>query len=138
VDISSKAIAWAREHYGPYYAEKTLGDLKAQATRYDMVIMNQLIEHLPDVHPFLDEALGLLTEGGELIVTTPNKSAYPGAIWETDLPPCISGGSLKSHCGILRRAITARSRSSISTLHRCSRSGEGAVSGAAQRATGPR
>jgi hypothetical protein len=43
--------------------------------------------HVPDVHPFLAEALDLLAEGGELIVTTPNKDAYPGATWETDLPP---------------------------------------------------
>jgi len=35
-----KAIAWAREHYGPYYAERTLADLKAEDTRYDIVIMN--------------------------------------------------------------------------------------------------
>jgi len=87
VDISPKAIAWAREHYGPYYAERTLADLKAEDTRYDIVIMNQLIEHLPDVNGFLAEALLLLSMEGELILTTPNKSAYPDAIWETDLPP---------------------------------------------------
>jgi SAM-dependent methyltransferase len=87
VDISSKAIAWARSNYGPYYAKKTLAELKTEGSRYDMVVMNQLIEHLSDVHPFLDEALELLAEDGELIVTTPNKSAYPEAIWETELPP---------------------------------------------------
>jgi SAM-dependent methyltransferase len=87
IDISSKAIAWARSNYGPYYAKKTLAELKAEGSRYDMVVMNQLIEHLPDVHPFLDEALELLAEGGELMVTTPNKSAYPEALWETELPP---------------------------------------------------
>ena len=87
IDISSKAVAWARSHYGPFYAKKTLADLKSEGFRYDSVLMNQLIEHLPDVHSFLDEALALLAEGGELIVTTPNKSAYPGAIWETELPP---------------------------------------------------
>jgi SAM-dependent methyltransferase len=86
-DISSTAVAWAGSHYGPYYAKKTFADLKAEGSRYDVVIMNQLIEHLPDVHLFLEEALALLADGGELMVTTPNKSAYPGALWETDLPP---------------------------------------------------
>ena len=87
IDISATAVAWATEHYGPYYAKKTLADLKAEGVRYDLVIMNQLIEHLPDVHPFLAEALDILADGGELLVTTPNKSAFPGEQWETELPP---------------------------------------------------
>ncbi|GFE58594.1 bifunctional 2-polyprenyl-6-hydroxyphenol methylase/3-demethylubiquinol 3-O-methyltransferase UbiG [Geobacter sp. AOG1] len=87
VDISPQAVAWALENYGPYYANKTLEELKAQSQRYDAIIMNQLIEHLPDVHAFISEVLSLLTPNGELIVTTPNKSAYPDGTWETELPP---------------------------------------------------
>ncbi len=87
VDISSEAVSWAREQYGPYYACTTLGELRARGERYDAIIMNQLIEHLPDVHGFLAEAVSLLAPGGELLVTTPNKSAYPDAAWETDHPP---------------------------------------------------
>ncbi len=87
VDISEKAVHWAREHYGPRYSCKTLHDLKAQSLKYDAVIMNQLIEHVPDVHAFIADALELLSPGGELLLTTPNKSAYPDAEWETELPP---------------------------------------------------
>ena len=87
VDISPQAVAWALEHYGPYYAGKTLQELQARGDRYDAIIMNQLIEHLPDVHGFIAAAVALLSPGGELLITTPNKSAYPDAKWETDLPP---------------------------------------------------
>jgi 2-polyprenyl-3-methyl-5-hydroxy-6-metoxy-1,4-benzoquinol methylase len=87
LDISPKAIEWASEQYGPHYASGTLGDLLVGGSRYDLVIMNQLIEHLSDVQGFLAEALALLSRDGELILTTPNKSAYPDAEWETDLPP---------------------------------------------------
>ncbi|OGW33760.1 MAG: hypothetical protein A2X58_05815 [Nitrospirae bacterium GWC2_56_14] len=87
VDISSQAIAWARDHYGNRYETATLGDLKARRTKYDAIIMNQLVEHLPDINGFIAEALELLSRDGELIITTPNKSAFPDADWETDLPP---------------------------------------------------
>lgn len=87
VDVAPEAVAWAIEHYGPYYANKTLQELKERGDSYDTIIMNQLIEHLPDVHAFVSDALALLAPGGELILTTPNKSAYPDAKWETELPP---------------------------------------------------
>jgi len=87
VDISSAAIAQATRHYGSHYAVKSLAELKSDARRYDVVIMNQLIEHVPDVHSFLADAVALLARNGEFIITTPNKSAFPGALWETDLPP---------------------------------------------------
>jgi len=87
VDISPQAVAWALEHYGPYYACTTLQELYTGGARYDAIIMNQLIEHLPDVHAFTAEAVALLSPGGELLITTPNKSAYPDAEWETDHPP---------------------------------------------------
>jgi SAM-dependent methyltransferase len=87
VDISSQAIAWALEQYGPYFTNKTLQDLRAEGNRYGAIIMNQLIEHIPDLNAFIAEAIALLSPEGELIITTPNKSAFPDAVWETDLPP---------------------------------------------------
>ena len=87
VDISRKAIDWAREHYGPYYACKTLLDLKSENARYDLIIMNQSVEHCPDVHAFISEALDLLSSEGELIITTPNKSTFPDSKWGSDMQP---------------------------------------------------
>jgi len=87
VDVSTEAIASAIRNYGKHYAVKSLAELKADSRRYDVVVMNQLIEHLVDVHSFVSNAVELLARGGDLVITTPNKSAFPGAQWETDLPP---------------------------------------------------
>ncbi len=87
IDFSEKAIAWARKHFGPYYETAALRDLHNLGMSYDVIVMNQFLEHFPDVHAIVSEATELLAPGGELIVTTPNKSAYPGTEWETDLPP---------------------------------------------------
>lgn len=87
IDLSPQAVAWAREHYGPFYECTSLQSLHDRGRKYDVIVMNQLIEHIPDVHQFIAEALSLLSPGGELLITTPNKSAYPAAEWETELPP---------------------------------------------------
>ena len=87
IDLSETAVAWSREHYGPFYERTTLQTLHESGRKYDIIIMNQLIEHIADVHQFIAESLALLTPQGELLLTTPDKSAYPGAEWETELPP---------------------------------------------------
>jgi SAM-dependent methyltransferase len=87
VDLSSKAIAWATQHFGTYYSTKSLQDLDAERQRYDIIVMNQLIEHIPDIHPFLAAAIALLAEDGALLLTTPNKTPYVNGVWETELPP---------------------------------------------------
>lgn len=87
VDLSATAVAWACDHYGPFYECISLHALHESGEKYDVIVMNQLIEHIPDVHKFIAEALALLSPKGELLLTTPNKSAYPDAQWETELPP---------------------------------------------------
>jgi len=87
VDLSPTAVDWARKHYGPFYECKSLQSIKESGEKFDVIVMNQLIEHIPEVHRFIAEALSLLSPKGELLLTTPNKSAYPGVEWETELPP---------------------------------------------------
>jgi 2-polyprenyl-3-methyl-5-hydroxy-6-metoxy-1,4-benzoquinol methylase len=87
IDLSSKAIGWATEHFGPYYSTKSLEDLDAERQRFDVIVMNQLIEHIPDIHPFVAGAVKLLTEDGALLITTPNKTTWSERVWETELPP---------------------------------------------------
>jgi SAM-dependent methyltransferase len=87
IDLSAQAVAWGRKQYGPWFECTSLHALREAGQRFDVVVMNQLIEHIPDIHPFVAEALSLLTPTGELLLTTPNKSAYPDGEWETELPP---------------------------------------------------
>lgn len=87
VDISINAIRWATEHFGPYYQCISAKNLVGYGHKFDLVIMTELIEHLPDVRGLFRDALALLNPNGEIICTTPNKSAVSGNRWATDLPP---------------------------------------------------
>jgi len=87
LDGSLEAISWAKKHYGTFYSNSTLRALKEKKESFDVIILNQIIEHIPDINKFISDAVSLLSTNGELVITTPNKSAYPNAQWETELPP---------------------------------------------------
>ncbi|MBI3131422.1 MAG: class I SAM-dependent methyltransferase [Acidobacteria bacterium] len=89
MDISKVAVENAKARYGPHYQEADLAEWSVQkAGEFDMVLMAELIEHIPDPLAFLRMAAKLLRPGGRLVVTTPNKSHYPKwMLWESDPPP---------------------------------------------------
>jgi SAM-dependent methyltransferase len=88
-DVSGVAIAEATRAFGPHYSCE---DLEALSLRkpgaYDAVVLAEVIEHVDDVHTLLATVSTLLRPGGEMIVTTPNRSNWGEcAIWHTELPP---------------------------------------------------
>jgi len=89
IDISTVAVANANQRYGPYYQEADLADWSVRkAGEFDLVVMAELLEHIPDPAGFLDLTVKLLRPGGRLVVTTPNKSYFPAqTLWETEAPP---------------------------------------------------
>ncbi len=89
MDISKVAVENANARYGPHYQEADLAVWSVQkAGEFDMVLMAELIEHVPEPLKFLEMAAKLLRPGGRLVVTTPNKSFYPKwMLWESDPPP---------------------------------------------------
>ncbi len=89
MDISRVAVEGAKARFGPFYQEADLKDWSVQnAGAYDLVLMAELIEHVPDPSATLQMASKLLKPGGRMVVTTPNKSYYPRwVLWETDAPP---------------------------------------------------
>lgn len=88
IDISEVAVGLARSRYGDFYhccsIEKYVRDVGG-APKY--VVMSEVVEHLENPLEVVREAFSSLAPGGSLILTTPNMDAYPGAIWDTDLPP---------------------------------------------------
>ncbi|MEO8416357.1 MAG: class I SAM-dependent methyltransferase, partial [Ginsengibacter sp.] len=89
LDISQDAVKGAENQFGAHYV---CGDVYQYAldnpATFDVVILTEVIEHLPDPVNFCDSLISLLRPGGRLIITTPNKSAYPQhEYWNTELPP---------------------------------------------------
>jgi 2-polyprenyl-3-methyl-5-hydroxy-6-metoxy-1,4-benzoquinol methylase len=89
MDISEESAGQATQRYGPYYFADDLLRYSAQTDkRFDLVVMTEVVEHLPNILEFVHAACRLLTQDGALLLTTPNKSAHPeAAYWCTDNPP---------------------------------------------------
>lgn len=89
VDISSVAIEAAIKRYGPYFKHADIFKLAEQQVYfYDIILLTEVIEHVPNPKDFLKALYKLLKPQGKLLLTTPNKSAYPSEIlWETEPPP---------------------------------------------------
>jgi SAM-dependent methyltransferase len=89
LEHSSRAVETAERRFGPHYVCGTLEEYAAgRGPCFDLVILTEVLEHVPAVVPLLEQAVALLTEDGALLVTTPNRSFYDRQVlWETDLPP---------------------------------------------------
>lgn len=89
IDISQVAVEKARQNYGDLFIHTDIKDYANTHTgKFDVVIATEVIEHISEVKEFLKEARNLLAPGGDLIITTPNRTPYPSDIlWETEPPP---------------------------------------------------
>lgn len=89
LDLATVAVESATVRFGPYYrCEDVVGYAEAHANSVDLIVMTEVIEHLPDPFPVLEAVGKILRPDGMALVTTPNKSAHAlRAIWQTDNPP---------------------------------------------------
>lgn len=89
VDISEKAIGKAKQKYGDYYKCVDIHEIVREGKeRFDIILLTEVIEHVTAPVDFIRALSKLLSPGGKIIVTTPNKSAYPSQVsWDTELPP---------------------------------------------------
>lgn len=89
IDLSKSAVDRAKENFGDLYQCTHLSDFsKLHEGEYTEVIMTELIEHIPDVYDLLLDVDRVLKPGGNIVISTPNKSAFNAEVlWETDPPP---------------------------------------------------
>ena len=79
MDVAPEAVDFARAHYQAPNLRFEQGSCVAMPhaeASFDLVVAFEVIEHLEDWRGFLTEACRVLTPGGQLIVSTPNKAYY--------------------------------------------------------------
>ena len=74
-DVDAKAVAHARASTGLPVHLGPIESLPASAGPFDAVVMNHVIEHVPDPVALLRQAGGLMAAGGVLVAVTPNVSS---------------------------------------------------------------
>jgi SAM-dependent methyltransferase len=75
LDLHEPSIAYAREQFGSAALEfrvGTLEDLAADSVRYDVVVMSDVLEHVPDPRALLAAAAALLADDGRVLLSVPN------------------------------------------------------------------
>lgn len=89
IDVSQEAIAKATRAYGDLYKTESVESFaRSSGQAFDAVVLIEVIEHLENPIAAIEDALQLLSSGGCLVLTTPNRSYYGyDQVWSTDLPP---------------------------------------------------
>jgi SAM-dependent methyltransferase len=91
VELSAWSSAYARERLRLPVITGTLQQAALPAGHFDVVTLWDVIEHVPDPVPLLNEAARVLKPGGRLVLTTGDwGSAYAqrhGADWHLMTPP---------------------------------------------------
>lgn len=89
IDLSQVVVDKARKRYGDLFmCGDIIKGLPDQVSLFDIIICTEVIEHVENPVVFLAAMRNFLTEGGELVMTTPNRHAFPKeAVWESDIPP---------------------------------------------------
>ena len=78
IDAAAQALAAGRAHAGGLpieYRLATTTDLVAEGRRFAAVTALEVIEHVPDPAGFMRDLAALLTPGGQLFVSTINRTA---------------------------------------------------------------
>ena len=72
-EVSSVAIAIAKEKYGLDLLQGTIDDFVGQGRAYDNITVFHVLEHVPDPKGLLQACHSLLAPGGVLVVAVPNE-----------------------------------------------------------------
>jgi 2-polyprenyl-3-methyl-5-hydroxy-6-metoxy-1,4-benzoquinol methylase len=79
IDIAPEAIAFAGAHYAApnlIFQQASCTALPFADAAFELVVAFEVIEHLEDWRGFLRESCRVLSPGGQLIVSTPNRLYY--------------------------------------------------------------
>lgn len=91
VDLSEQAVRFVREKQGMPIVQGTLQSATFASARFDLVTMNQYLEHDANPRATLAEARRILKPGGHLAIEIPDPSGWPARLFKSswanlDLP----------------------------------------------------
>jgi 2-polyprenyl-3-methyl-5-hydroxy-6-metoxy-1,4-benzoquinol methylase len=77
LELSEEAVKTAQRKY-PHvnYFQGSALDFEFDKKKYDVIISQEVIEHIEDQEKYIDVCYNVLEEGGYLIITTPNKKVF--------------------------------------------------------------
>jgi SAM-dependent methyltransferase len=84
IERSALAVKQAQDNGFANVVEGDFLQAPYEPMTFDVLVMTELIEHLPDPFPFLKQAHRLLRPGGVLYMTTPNGAGISGRILTTE------------------------------------------------------
>ncbi len=91
VETAEAAVTKGREHQLGHLVRGDFATLELDDGTFDVVVMSELIEHLPEPAPFLERAARVLRPGGLLYTTTPHGRGLSGRVlgagWSVLRPP---------------------------------------------------
>jgi 2-polyprenyl-3-methyl-5-hydroxy-6-metoxy-1,4-benzoquinol methylase len=80
VDASESACAHAHKKYGLDARPGSAEQIPLPDSSVEVVVSFETIEHVSDPGAFLHECVRVLTPGGMLVISTPNKEVYSGRL----------------------------------------------------------
>ena len=75
-------ILFHKKHVGNY-AEGSAEDMPYSDNSFDSILAGELIEHLENPEKFVKEAYRILTKGGVLVLSTPNKKSLINRVFHS-------------------------------------------------------
>jgi SAM-dependent methyltransferase len=76
IDLSEKLLKKARKRGIKTYKMDLNKKLSIKSNKFDVIVANQIIEHLYDTDNFIKEIRRILKSGGYAIISTPNLSSW--------------------------------------------------------------
>ena len=90
-EVDEKAATHARESHGLTVLAGPLEELGLRPSSFDAVVLNHVIEHVPEPVRLLDECWRLVRQGGRLVCVTPNTRG----LGQPDLRAAVDAGSTR-------------------------------------------
>lgn len=76
VDLSAYSVSFAQKHFGLEVIEDFFENTNFDEASFDVVVMIQTLEHVPDINQFLSKVNRILKPGGIFLLTTPNQQSF--------------------------------------------------------------